>query len=132
MTYVNLAAHSCRNALTGIYCFLGWQLDTQQRWAVVRRNALTGIYCFLGKYRKIENWAQAGDVVMPSRAFIVFWAGSGPGLTPSLSACRNALTGIYCFLGVLPGMRAAPGARRESRNALTGIYCFLGDLCRRL
>ena len=64
----------CRNALTGIYCFLGRILTwkNQSSWPL-GRNALTGIYCFLGDdklYARRSSYSR-----------------------------RNALTGIYCFLG---------------------------------
>ena len=40
-------------------------------------------------------------VVMPSRAFIVFWDGTYCKLHANFVLDRrNALTGIYCFLGV--------------------------------
>ena len=67
-----------RNALAGIYCFLGCFMQWH---AVPRlltyssRNALAGIYCFLGGKKK--------------RARI------------TAQKSRNALAGIYCFLGVM-------------------------------
>ena len=69
-----MASLAGRNALTGIYCFLGCAADRDEYTGADRRNALTGIYCFLGVSALREVTA-----VFPQR--------------------RNALTGIYCFLG---------------------------------
>ena len=68
--------YTSRNALTGIYCFLGIQIGSGKDICPNRRNALTGICCFLG----VDDPPQYSD----------------GGLIG-----RNALTGIYYFRGAL-------------------------------
>ena len=65
-----------RNALTGIYCFLGinWR-PLAIAVGMMGRNALTGIYCFLGGREGRRHYDRR-------------------------AVGRNALTGIYCFLGL--------------------------------
>ena len=120
------ARGTCRNALTGIFCF-GTRVQRDVRWrhhSGAGRNALTGIFCF-------------GTLIsLPSFA--------GRKLRPG----RNALTGIFCF-GTWIGDELYVRSKNKSqcpyghflfwnvtspltegeniiprRNALTGIFCF--------